>query len=87
MKQLTELELAHKEDDDRLVLEGRHILRRVMNIARYELEKLHKEAQAKGEIIRATGDPGALEKMLLSAAKRELTPKKEIERVSSSNSK
>lgn len=75
MRQLTEFDLALKEDDEYLILQGRHLLRRVLNVARTELEKLHLEAQARGEVIRATGDEELLAKMLLQAAKKELKPK------------
>lgn len=74
MRQLTEFDLALKEDDEYLVLQGRQILRRVLNVARYELEQLHLKAQTKGEVVRATGDLAMLEKLLLDAAKKELKP-------------
>lgn len=74
MKKLTESELALKEDDDYLVLNGRHILRRVMNEARTELEKIHLAAQTKGEVVRVNTDPEALAALLLTAAKSELKP-------------
>lgn len=76
MRQLTDSDLALREDDEFLVLQGRQILRRVLNIARYELEKIHLEAQTKGEVVRATGDQEVLKKLLLDAAKKELKPVK-----------
>ena len=60
-----------------------------MNEAQHELEKIHLEAQAKGEIARVTADPDALAALLLAAAKSELKPatkKKELPRVSIANS-
>lgn len=88
MKKLTESELALKEDDDYLVLHGRHILRRVMNEARTELEKIHLAARTKGEVVRVAADPEALAALLLTAAKAELKPassKKELTSVSDTN--
>jgi hypothetical protein len=74
VKKLTESQLSLKEDDDYLVLNGRHLLRRVLNEARTELERIHLEAQTRGEVIRVTADPEALAALLLSAAVLELTP-------------
>lgn len=76
MRKLTDFDLALKEDDERLLLEGRQILRRVMNEARSELERLHLEAQKRGEIIRVTGSTEELEILVLAAAKKELKKKK-----------
>lgn len=76
MRQLTDFDLALVEDDERLVLEGRQILRRVMNVARKELEDIHVEAQKKGEVVRVTVDAGAIQKLLLAAAKKELSQNK-----------
>lgn len=78
MKKLTESELALREDDEYLVLNGRHLLRRVMNEARTELEKIHLKAQTKGEVVRVTADPEALAALLLSAAKSELKPASKV---------
>ena len=88
MKKLTESQLALKEDDDYLVLNGKHLLRRVMNEARTELEKIHLEAQTRGEVIRVTANAEALAALLLTAAKSELKPSskpKELPSVSTAN--
>lgn len=87
MKKLTESQLAYKEDSEYLTLNGRQILRRVMNEAQFELEKIHLAAQAKGEVVRVAADLDALAALLLTAAKSELKPtaKKELPSVSSTD--
>jgi len=72
VRKLTKFDLALKEDDERLILEGRQILRVILNDARYELEQQHLEAQKKGQIIQVTAERGAIETLLRDAARREL---------------
>jgi hypothetical protein len=72
VRKLTKYDLALKDDDERLVLEGKQILRVILNDARHELERQHVDAQKKGQIIQVTAERGAIEKLLRDAAKREL---------------
>ncbi len=83
MKKQTDPQLALKDDDEHLVLQGRQILRRVLNEARFQLEELHKSATTKGEIVRASADPELLAKLILDAAKKELAPAKKVKEIPS----
>jgi len=76
--ELTENELAWMENREAIVLQGRQILRRVMNVALLEMHNQFQAGLHRGEILDMTADKDALKSMLLRAAQRELSPVKEL---------
>jgi hypothetical protein len=70
----TDIELAWVENKERIQLQGRQLLRRVLDKALTELDTQFTEALARGEVLEL--DPGKddLRALLLAAAKKELAP-------------
>jgi len=70
----TDIELAWLEDKERIELQGRQLLRRVLDKALTELDAQFTAALDQGEVLEL--DPGKddLSALLLAAAKKELAP-------------
>lgn len=71
-RELTEAELAWRENRENITLQGRQILRRVLNAALVELDRQFLEALNNGEILEINPGQEELKELLLASAEREL---------------
>jgi hypothetical protein len=69
-----EFDFALKEDDERLVLAGKQLLRRALYDARMELQRRHLDAKNRGEIVTLIPDRAAVASLLLEGAQKALSP-------------
>jgi hypothetical protein len=72
-KELTEAELVWKENRENISLQGRQILRRVLNTALVELDKQFLEALNRGEILEINPGQNELKSLLFASALKELS--------------
>jgi DNA-binding MarR family transcriptional regulator len=72
-KEVSEVELAWRENRELITLQGRQILRRVLNAALVELDKQFLEGLNRGEVIQIAPGQEELKSLLLESAKKELT--------------
>lgn len=68
-----ETTLAWMETREKALLQGRQILRRVMNEAIEALRLEYQDALLKGELVEFVASQDELKRLLLKAAKAELT--------------
>lgn len=71
-KEISEVELAWRENRELITLQGRQLLRRVLNAALVELDTQFLEALNRGEIIQIAPGQEELKSLLLASAKKEL---------------
>lgn len=71
---MDEFDFLLKEDDERLVLAARQLLRRALHEARVELQKQHLEAKNRGELVTLVPDRAAVSELLLDGAQKALSP-------------
>lgn len=71
-RQIDEAELAWRENRENITLQGRQILRRVLNTALAELDRQFMDALNRGEIMEINPEKQELNELLLQSAKREL---------------
>jgi len=67
-----EVELAWLEAREQIALQGRQLLRRVLDVALVQLDKEFNAALHQGKIVDITLDKDELRDLLLRSAKREL---------------
>jgi DNA-binding MarR family transcriptional regulator len=72
-KQISEAELAWRENRENITLQGRQLLRRVLNEALAELDKQFLEGLERGEILEINPGQKELRQLLFDKAKKELT--------------
>jgi len=72
-KEATEAELVWRENRENITLQGRQILRRVLNKALVELDKQFLDALNKGEILEINPGQEELKALLLANAQKELS--------------
>jgi hypothetical protein len=72
-RELTEAELTWRENRENITLQGRQILRRVLNSALVELDNQFMDALNRGEILEINPGQKELKELLFANAKRELT--------------
>lgn len=70
MAYLTEAALTFKEDEDRLTLKARFIVRRLLNEAKEELRQLHAENQAKGLVQHMMASDKDVEALFLATTQK-----------------
>ena len=70
----SEIELAWRENLDQIELQGRQLLRRVMEQAKRELDKQFTAALKRGEVLQLHAGQDDLRALMFAAAKRELGP-------------
>lgn len=71
-KELTEVELAWRDNRENITLQGKQILRRVLNQALLELDRQFIEALNRGEILEINPGKDELRALLLASATKEL---------------
>ena len=69
-----EVRLAWDENREKIQLQGRQILRRVLNVALDVLDRKFKDAQHRGEILQLDYDKSELKALLRETANKELEP-------------
>lgn len=72
-KELSEVELAWRENRENITLQGRQLLRRVLNKALLELDRQFVEALNRGEILEINPGQEELKALLLANAQKELS--------------
>jgi len=72
-KQISEAELAWRENRENINLLGRQLLRRVLNEVLTELDRQFLEGLERGEILEINPSARELKELLLNHAKKELT--------------
>ena len=72
-KQISEAELAWRENRENITLQGRQLLRRVLNEALAELDKQFLEGLERGEILEINPGQKELKELLFDKAKKELS--------------
>lgn len=72
-KGIEEAELAWRENRENITLQGRQILRRVLNEALQELDRQFMEALNRGEILEINPGQQELRQLLFESAQKELT--------------
>lgn len=73
-KRIDEADLAWRENREKVTLQGRQLLRRVLNEALDELDARFQESLKRGEILELDPTKAELKELLLSTANRELGP-------------
>lgn len=71
-RQISEADLAWRENRENVNLQGRQILRRVLNIALAELDRQFIEALERGEILEINPGQEELKELLFRSAQKEL---------------
>jgi hypothetical protein len=71
-RELSEAELVWRENRENINLQGRQLLRRVLNSALVELDEQFRDALNRGEILEITPTKIELQQLLLASAEREL---------------
>lgn len=71
-KEISEVELTWRENRENISLQGRQILRRVLNKALFELDKQFLEALERGEILEINPGQNELKELLFKSAQAEL---------------
>lgn len=71
-KELSEAELAWRDNRENINLQGRQLLRRVLNKALTELDKQFLDGLERGEILEINPTKNELKELLLSSAQKEL---------------
>lgn len=71
-RELSEAEIVWRENRENINLQGRQLLRRVLNSALVELDEQFREALNRGEILEITPTKTELQQLLLASAEREL---------------
>lgn len=71
-RELSEAELVWRENRENINLQGRQLLRRVLNAALVELDEQFRDALNRGEILEITPTKTELQQLLLASAEREL---------------
>jgi hypothetical protein len=71
-RELSEAELVWRENRENINLQGRQLLRRVLNAALVELDLQFREALNNGEILEINPTKEELQQLLLASAEREL---------------
>ena len=66
--------LAWMDNRDKIALQGRQILRRMLNEALYELDTQFKAALGRGEVLQLDMEKAELRALLLATAQRSLAP-------------
>ena len=72
-KEISDIELAWRENRENITLQGRQILRRVLNKALLELDKQFLEALNRGEILEINPGQEELKALLFASAQKELS--------------
>lgn len=73
-REVSEAELAWRDNRENITLQGRQLLRRVLNKALTELDRQFLDALERGEIIEINPGKDELAELLLKYAQRELNP-------------
>jgi len=71
-REITDVELAWRENRENITLQGRQLLRRVLNAALTQLDKQFIEALSRGEILEINPGQEELKALLLANAQSEL---------------
>ena len=71
-RELSEAELVWRENRENVTLQGRQLLRRVLNQALLELDRQFQDALNRGELIEISPGQEELKELLLVSAEREL---------------
>jgi len=71
-REISEVELVWRENRENINLQGRQILRRVLNTALAELDKQFLEALERGEILEINPGQEELKELLFKSAQAEL---------------
>jgi len=71
-REISEVELVWRENRENINLQGRQILRRVLNTALAELDKQFLEALERGEILEINPGQEELKELLFRSAQAEL---------------
>lgn len=72
MRQLTEAALLFKEDEERVSLQARQIMRRVLMKASEILQGMHEANAAEGRLVPLMAEQEAIEELFLAAAQKQL---------------
>jgi len=72
-KEISDVELAWRDNRENITLQGRQLLRRVLNKALIELDKQFLDALNRGEILEINPGKEELKALLLSSATKELS--------------
>ena len=72
-KQISDAELAWRENRENITLQGRQLLRRVLNEALAELDRQFLDGLERGEILEINPGQKELKQLLLGTAQKELT--------------
>lgn len=71
-RELSDIELAWRENRENISLQGRQILRRMLNEALIELDKQFSEGLTRGEVLEINPTKQELKDLLFKSAQREL---------------
>ncbi len=71
-REISEVDLAWRENRENVTLQGRQILRRVLNAALAELDAQFVEALERGEILEINPGQDELRELLFRSAQKEL---------------
>ncbi len=71
-REINEAELTWRENRENISLQGRQILRRLLNTALVELDKQFMEALERGEILEINPGQQELKDLLFESAQKEL---------------
>lgn len=71
-REISEVELVWRENRENINLQGRQILRRVLNDALTELDRQFTEALERGEILEINPGHQELKELLFKSAQKEL---------------
>jgi len=72
-KEISEADLVWRENRENITLQGRQILRRVLNAALTELDRQFLEGLERGEILQINPGQNELKSLLLDKAQKELS--------------
>ncbi len=71
-REISEVDLAWRENRENITLQGRQILRRVLNEALAELDRQFVEALERGEVLEINPGQDELRELLFRSAQKEL---------------